>query len=212
MPNRRGCCLPRGANVNDTAADGNSALVVAAFAGHPEVARVLLDAGADPNAAGAGYSALHAAALRGDLATVKALLAKRRQSERDDHEGQPGAPVWIAVGAADADDRRHAAVCRGHLSRSRIHPRAARRRRQSTPRLCRRHDAPACRCRHSRRKRNAAVRSRPLERRRQRHAGRSRATKPTCSKRHSCCSMRVPTSTTPTRPATPPCTRRPAQG
>jgi ankyrin repeat protein len=68
--------LRAGANVNDTAADGNSALVLATFAGHTEVARVLIDAGADPNAAGAGYSALHAAALRGDLATVKALLAK----------------------------------------------------------------------------------------------------------------------------------------
>src|SRR5262245_45979964 len=29
----------------------------------------------DPNLVGAGYTALHAAALRGDLATVKALLA-----------------------------------------------------------------------------------------------------------------------------------------
>ena len=65
-----------GASVNDTAADGNSALVLATFAGHPDVARVLIDAGADPDAAGAGYSALHAAALRGDLATVKALVAK----------------------------------------------------------------------------------------------------------------------------------------
>ena len=68
--------IAAGANVNDTAADGNAALVLAAFAGYPAVARVLIDAGADTNAAGAGYTALHAAALRGDLATVKALLAK----------------------------------------------------------------------------------------------------------------------------------------
>ena len=66
--------LAGGANVNDTAADGSSALVRAAFAGHTTVARVLIDAGADVNASGAGYTALHAAALRGDLATVRALL------------------------------------------------------------------------------------------------------------------------------------------
>ncbi|MFP5380147.1 MAG: ankyrin repeat domain-containing protein, partial [Vicinamibacteria bacterium] len=38
--------------------------------------RQAIDAGADVNAAGAGYTALHAAALRGDLATVEALLAR----------------------------------------------------------------------------------------------------------------------------------------
>ena len=68
--------LASGANVDDAAGDGNSPLVLATFAGHPAVARVLIDAGADTNAAGAGYTALHAAALRGDLATTKALLAK----------------------------------------------------------------------------------------------------------------------------------------
>jgi ankyrin repeat protein len=37
---------------------------------------LLIERGADPNAAGAGYSALHAAVLRGDAATVTTLLAK----------------------------------------------------------------------------------------------------------------------------------------
>ena len=68
--------IKAGANVDDTAADGKSALVLAAFAGHTDVVTTLLDAGADPNAAGAGYSALHAAVLRGDPTAVKALLAK----------------------------------------------------------------------------------------------------------------------------------------
>ena len=36
----------------------------------------LLSRGADPNAAGAGYTALQAAVLRGNLELVKALLAK----------------------------------------------------------------------------------------------------------------------------------------
>jgi ankyrin repeat protein len=66
--------LAAGANVNDAAPSGTSALVIATHSGHPEVAAVLLDKGADPNASGAGYTALHAAVLRGDEATVKALL------------------------------------------------------------------------------------------------------------------------------------------
>jgi ankyrin repeat protein len=81
--------LAAGANVNDGSADGNSALVVAAFAGHTAVARVLLDAGADPDAAGAGYTALHAAVLRGDLATVKALLAKSANANAPLTKGSP---------------------------------------------------------------------------------------------------------------------------
>jgi uncharacterized protein len=81
--------LAAGANVNDTAADGNSALVLATFAGHPAVARVLVDNGADPNAAGAGYTALHAAALRGDLATVQALLAKGADVNAQLTKGSP---------------------------------------------------------------------------------------------------------------------------
>jgi uncharacterized protein len=63
------------ANVNDTAANGASALVIAAHSGHGALATLLLDKGADPNAAGAGYTALHAAVLRGDLDLIKALLA-----------------------------------------------------------------------------------------------------------------------------------------
>jgi ankyrin repeat protein len=39
------------------------------------VAELLLDNGADPNSADFGYTALHAAVLRGDLSLVKALLA-----------------------------------------------------------------------------------------------------------------------------------------
>ena len=65
-----------GADVNDTAATGTSALVVAAHSGHTALAVFLLDHGADPNAAGAGYTALHAATLRGDETLAAALLAR----------------------------------------------------------------------------------------------------------------------------------------
>ena len=68
--------LDAGADVNDTAPDGASALVVAAHSGHRELVSTLLDRGANPNASGAGYTALHAAVLTGDLAVVEALLAR----------------------------------------------------------------------------------------------------------------------------------------
>ena len=59
--------LQAGADLNDTTADGNSVLVIAAHSGHGTLAAFLLDSGADSNAAPLGYSALHAAVLRGDL-------------------------------------------------------------------------------------------------------------------------------------------------
>lgn len=68
--------LDAGANVNDTAAAGTSALVIAAHSDHGAMATLLLSRGADPNAAGAGYTALHAAVLRGNRELVAALLDK----------------------------------------------------------------------------------------------------------------------------------------
>ena len=70
-----GLLLDAGAAVNETAPDGASALVVASLSGHGELASFLLDRGADPDAAGAGYAALHAAVLHGDTHLVKTLLA-----------------------------------------------------------------------------------------------------------------------------------------
>ena len=67
--------LTAGADVDDTAGNDASALVVATHSGHKALARLLLERGADPDGIGAGYNALHAAVLRGDLDTVVALLA-----------------------------------------------------------------------------------------------------------------------------------------
>lgn len=67
--------LAAGANINNTAPDGTSALVMAAYSDHGAFAQFLLDRGADPNAAGAGYAALHMAVLTRDADLVKALLA-----------------------------------------------------------------------------------------------------------------------------------------
>jgi ankyrin repeat protein len=68
--------LAGGARIADADAEGTSPLVLAAHSGHGEVARMLLDAGADPNDGKAGYTALHAAVLRGDAQLVDALLVK----------------------------------------------------------------------------------------------------------------------------------------
>lgn len=65
-----------GANVNDSTADGVSALVTAVHSGHTALAQFLLDSRADPNDTRAGYSALHAAVLRGDVTLVHALIER----------------------------------------------------------------------------------------------------------------------------------------
>ena len=67
--------LAAGADVDDQGASGVSATVLAAHAGHADMVDLLLENGADPNAAGAGYTALHAAILRRSERAVRALLA-----------------------------------------------------------------------------------------------------------------------------------------
>ena len=67
--------LDAGADVDEAAPDGASALVVASFSGHGELAAFLLRRGAEPNAAGAGYAALHTAVLRADAPLVRTLIA-----------------------------------------------------------------------------------------------------------------------------------------
>jgi uncharacterized protein len=76
--------LAAGASVNDAGPDGVSALVLATRSGHEKLAQFLVEKGADPNAAAAGYTALHAAVLMGNLELVKTLMA---------HGGNPNAPL-----------------------------------------------------------------------------------------------------------------------
>ena len=76
--------IDAGADVNDIAASGASALVIAAHSAHGPLGIYLLEQGADPNAAGAGYTALHAAVLRSQVELVEALL---------DHGADPNATV-----------------------------------------------------------------------------------------------------------------------
>lgn len=79
-----------GANVNDTSATGTSALVIAAHSGHGPLGIYLLEQGADPDAADAGYTALHAAILRSQVDLAKALLDHGADVNAVLEHGTPG--------------------------------------------------------------------------------------------------------------------------
>jgi ankyrin repeat protein len=102
-----------GANVNDKDAWGVSATNLAAFGGFGELARYLLEKGADPNAADPGFTALHCAIMRRDEKTVEALLARgadpnfpvkawtpTRRASKDFNFGPElvgASPFWLAA-------------------------------------------------------------------------------------------------------------------
>jgi uncharacterized protein len=102
-----------GANVDDRDAWGVSATALAAHAGHEDVVECLLEKGADPNAAHAGFSALHVAIMRRDEKMVRALLTHgadanaavqswtpTRRSSKDFHFGPElvgATPFWLAA-------------------------------------------------------------------------------------------------------------------
>jgi ankyrin repeat protein len=111
-----------GANVNDADAWGVSVTAMAAHAGFTELVIWLLDRGADPNAASAGFTALHAAIMRRDARMVAALLARgadanapltawtpTRRSSRD-HNFAPelvgATPYWLASRFSQPDVMR----------------------------------------------------------------------------------------------------------
>ena len=85
-----------GANVNDQDAWGVSATVLAAHSGFRVLVEFLLDKGADPNSAAAGFSALHEAIMRRDEKMVKALL---------DHGADPNAALrtWTPTRRSSQD-------------------------------------------------------------------------------------------------------------
>lgn len=67
--------LDAGADVNDRAADGVTALMLALTKRHEAVALALLARGADPSPIDAGYTALHVATSTRQLRAARALLA-----------------------------------------------------------------------------------------------------------------------------------------
>lgn len=66
--------LDAGADIQGSDASGASALLIASHSGHQSLAIFLLQQGANPNADQAGYTALHAAVLRGEIELVTTLL------------------------------------------------------------------------------------------------------------------------------------------
>jgi uncharacterized protein len=85
-----------GADVNDADAWGVSATTLAAHAGFEDMVEFLLDKGADPNAAAAGFTALHAAVMHRNEKMVATLLA---------HGADPNAPVrtWTPTRRSSRD-------------------------------------------------------------------------------------------------------------
>ena len=85
-----------GADINDADAWGVSALVLAAHSGFRDLVEFLLEKGADPNAAAAGFTALHEAIMRRDERLATALLA---------HGADPNARLqtWTPTRRSSAD-------------------------------------------------------------------------------------------------------------
>ena len=89
---------------------------------HAAVGTLLLEHGADPDAAGAGYTATHAAVLTGDLELVKALLAHGADANLPLLKGTPVrrfstdfalaksligvTPLWLAAKFGESDIMR----------------------------------------------------------------------------------------------------------
>jgi ankyrin repeat protein len=107
-----------GANVNDADAWGVGAATMAAHSGFGDLVEFLLEKGADPNAAPAGFSALHVAIVRRDERMVSALLARganpntplrtwtpTRRSSKDFNFEPPlvgATPYWLAARFSEA--------------------------------------------------------------------------------------------------------------
>ena len=88
--------IAAGADVADTNAWGVSAVTMAAHAGFTSLVALFLDAGADPDAAEAGFAAIHAAVMRRDAKLVATLL---------DHGADPNAVLrtWTPTRRASRD-------------------------------------------------------------------------------------------------------------
>jgi ankyrin repeat protein len=105
--------IAAGANVDDADAWGITATTLAAHSGFTDLVEFLLEKGADPNKADAGFSALHIAVMRRDERMAGALLARgadanarlatwtpTRRSSRDFHFPPPlvgATPFWLAA-------------------------------------------------------------------------------------------------------------------
>lgn len=111
-----------GSDIDAVDAWGVSAVVLAAHSGFGELLDYLLEAGADPNPAGAGFSAIHLAILRRDDGMTRSLLeagadpnarlanwtpTRRASSDWSIHPSLVGAtPFWLAARLAQPEAMR----------------------------------------------------------------------------------------------------------
>jgi ankyrin repeat protein len=114
--------LESGASADDADAWGVSATVYAAHSGFDDLVHLLLESGADPDAQGAGFSALHLAVMRRDVGMARDLLAhgadpnarienwtptRRASADWSIHPAFVGAtPFWLAARLAEPDMMR----------------------------------------------------------------------------------------------------------
>ena len=123
--------LAAGGHIEDAAPTGTSALVLAAHSDQGAFATFLLDQGANPDSDGAGYTALHAAVLRGNLDLVKALLGHGANPNARQEKGSPAkrysgygldkrmigaTPFLLATRAAQLDAMRALAAGGGDVT------------------------------------------------------------------------------------------------
>lgn len=96
------------AEINQPDAKGLTPLVLAIQAQHPECVPVLLELGANPNQG--NWSALHEAAVLGDLESAQALLKAGADPNRREAQNQ-GTPLHVAC------FQGHLEICRLLLNR-----------------------------------------------------------------------------------------------
>jgi ankyrin len=116
--------LDAGANVDDTAEDGLSALALATVRGHVDVATLLLERGADPEGAEAGYTALHWAAGSWETRLTTTDITDDREGS-DEWNALPGLKAGkvqlvraLLASGADANARLSATPRRAGATRS----------------------------------------------------------------------------------------------
>lgn len=107
--------LVRGLPANLRNEKGDSLLMIAAYNGHPEVVKLLLEYGADPEMANdRGQTPLAAAAFKGDIEVIGILLDNGADIDKQDASGHTALMAARIMNAADTPAQLARASERGH--------------------------------------------------------------------------------------------------